>query len=288
MSYAPGGPSGHEAPTPAYDPSELLERLEGHDFGPDRQAIIQGLLETPWFQRTDIELQTELLTLPENHDGFLEDLYDRPEEIGGIVVDKLVDLPRGNFALTPKFAVTNEAGQGYTYEYVSWRQGPHSGAKGIIFTRPDADSAPTGFIVLQGEKFATGQTEFDAIGGFMDLGEDGVGSVDDRILVEIAEELGVDPDDMAVDEVIDLGRVRTDAGMTNNSPSVFAAFITNETAAALPHDPSNQDSLELRSKVVARPIEELPAFVEQHGDGLLNTAIARSAVRGLVSLSPNQ
>ena len=65
---------------------------------PERRAIFEKLQTRPWFQKTDVELQKNLLTLPhkgkENYDGFLEDLADRPEEIANIHVERLVDLPR--------------------------------------------------------------------------------------------------------------------------------------------------------------------------------------------------
>jgi hypothetical protein len=77
-------------------------------------------------------------------------------------------LAKENFAIIPIFDVVNHTGQSFTYEYVSWRYGPRSGAKGLVFV--ENDGKPTHFVTLSGEKFATGKRETDCPGGFMDIG----------------------------------------------------------------------------------------------------------------------
>ena len=110
-----------------------------HKSTPERRAIFEKLQEKKWFQKTDSELQKKLLALPdkgiENHDGFLEDLASRPEEISNIKVERMIDLPRGSFALVPKFEVSrvDNPNKRFTYEYVSWRSGPLTGEKGVVF-----------------------------------------------------------------------------------------------------------------------------------------------------------
>lgn len=251
---------------------------------PERRAIFEKLQEKKWFQKTDVEIQKKLLVLPdkgiENHDGFLEDLAKRPEEVSNIKVERMIDLPRGSFALVPKFEVSrvDNPSQRFTYEYVSWRGGPLTGEKGVVFV--EKDGVTTHFIVLHGEKFATGKKSWDSVGGFADLGVDGVKTVADRTVKEVQEELGVP--DMKILRKVDLGTVNTDVGMTNNEPGIFAAFIDGKDAAKISSQPVNGDMHELKSGAVIFPINELPKVVMVNTDGIFLSAIARAWARGII------
>lgn len=238
-----------------------------------------------WFRETSPELIAELSALPatgrENHDGFLEDLAARPETMGGITVIRLLRIARGNFALIPIFEVQDGEGRTYTYEYVSWRYGPLSGAKGIVFVKDYAGEI-THFIVLRGDKFATGEKEWDLVGGFIDLDVDGVTTIMDRIQVELCEELGVPK--LKVMEVINLGDVLVDAGMTNNRPRLFAAMIDASEASKTSNEEINLDWRELKSGPIVVPISQFCEYMANTTDGYFKMAAACVVARGIVSI----
>jgi hypothetical protein len=252
----------------------------------ERQEIYNTLKERKWFQETDPELQKKLLDLPdkgrENHDGFLKDLAQRPEVISNVKVERMIDLPRGSFALLPKFEVSrvDNPAVRYTYEYASWRNGPMSGEKGVVFVEKNGEA--THFIVLHGDKFATGKKGFDSVGGFADLGSDGVSTINERTLKEMEEELGVK--DIKLKRKIELGRVNTDVGMTNNEPGIFAAFVDASDAEKIPTNHVNGDIYELKSGAVVFPMSELPKVVMANSDSLFLSAIARSWASGAIAL----
>lgn len=252
-----------------------------------RQAIMDQLEQRQWFQATDIGLQLQLANLPqdgpENHDGFLKDLAERPEHLtrGGITVLHLARLERGNFSVTPVFRVRNDATrQEYTYEYISWRYGPASGAKGVVFVENNGEI--THFIVLRGEKFATAQIEWDTIGGFMDLDVNGVTSVMQRIAVEVKEELGLA--DLTITKVYDLGPITVDAGMTNNRPNLFAAIIDGSDMKRVPVFPDNPDAYELRAGAVTFPINKLLELVETNTDAFFRSVVSLVLAKGIVDV----
>mgnify|MGYP000846215938 CR=1 FL=1 len=251
---------------------------------PERRAIFEKLQEKKWFQKTDGELQKKLLTLPdkgiENHNGFLEDLANRPEEISNIKVERMIDLPHGSFALVPKFEVSrlDNPAKRFTYEYVSWRNGPLTGEKGVVFV--EKNGVTTHFIVLRGEKFATGKKSWDSVGGFADLGVDGVKTVADHTVKELQEELGVP--DIKILRKVDLGTVNTDVGMTNNEPGIFAAFIDGADAAKISSRPINGDKYELHSGAVIFPMSELPKVVMTNTDSMFLSTIARAWAKGII------
>lgn len=251
----------------------------------ERKAIFEKLQEKEWFQKSDPLIQKQLLTLPdagrENHDGFLKDLADRKEEISNIKVERMVDLPRGSYALVPKFEVSrlDNPSLRYTYEYVSWRTGPLSGAKGVVFVEKEGQT--THFIVLKGEKFAPAKKTFDTIGGFIDRDSDGVASIHDRTVHEIQQELGVPK--LEVSRVVNLGNVLPDSGMTNNEPSLFAAFISKNDLGKISSTPINPDVYELKSGAVIFPMADLPKIVMENNDGYFLSTIARAWAKGIIA-----
>lgn len=202
----------------------------------------------------------------------------RPDKIGGVEVIELLKLPRGNFALLPMFKVRNETGTEYTYEYVSWRYGPESGAKGLVFVENDGQISH--FIVLRGDKFATGKRESDSVGGFMDLNVDGVTNGLQRIKKELTEELGVP--DLKVNKVYDLGEVVPDAGMTNNKPRLFVTVIDANQAQRISNQPLNPDEYELKAGTVIIPISQLPEIIATNNDVFFLSAVSRAAAKGII------
>ena len=65
----------------------LLKQLSA-----DRRAIAENLLTRDWFNKTGFAKQKELLTLTEDFNQFLEDLSNRPDEIGNVKVLKLLSF----------------------------------------------------------------------------------------------------------------------------------------------------------------------------------------------------
>jgi hypothetical protein len=214
-----------------------------------------------------------------NFDGFLKDLAERPEQIANVTVKSLEKLVRGNFAVIPMFNVENERGDKFTYEYVSWRYGPESGAKGLVLI--ETEGKPTHFVVLRAGKFATGRTETDSVGGFIDINVDGVTKAVDRIKREIQEELGL-PEVKLVREPIDLGKLAIDPGMTNNRPSIFVASIDARDAAKLPAKPLNADPYEIQGAVSVYPISQLCEVVSRNEDAYFLACVARGWASGVV------
>jgi hypothetical protein len=259
-----------------------------------RRIVVLGQLHArPWFQATSTELREQLLALPADAKAkndwtpFLEDLAARPDEIGGWRVLRLVKLLVANYAVIPVFKVVNAAGTENEYEYVSWKHGNMAGAKGVVFIR--TGDRITHFINLLGEKFAPGKLVRDSVGGFADIGADGVYTVNDRILVEIKEELGLAK--MPAVEIIDLGRIMMDASMTNNNPGVFAAIMDADDAKNLSSNPVNPDELELKTSTVIFPMSQLPQQVMENGDTFFQAAVLRSVVKGIIpasSLAPQE
>lgn len=192
-------------------------------LSPDRQKLIEPFFNKDWFKNTDLKVQKELLSLPEDHDGFIKDLAGRPDEIGEVDVLKLQKLGRGHFLIIPVFEVrSNITNQVFTYEYVSWKTGNYPGMRGIIFL--ETEGKITHFLVSKTHKFSTTNLVYDSIGGlfFRVFGNKPVNFAK-KIEHEICFHLGVD--NLIFTKVIDLGRICPDYGLTNNSSTLFAAVV---------------------------------------------------------------
>jgi hypothetical protein len=257
------------------DPSSLSEQ---------RLANYEALRRKSWFQATDPLVQSELIQdLPESHNGFLASLLERPDVIGGARVDRMVHLARGNFLVVPVFEVTKTSPDGtehrYTYEYASWRQGPKSGAEGIVFLERNGEI--THFVILRGEKFATGKLEDHLPGGFVEPDEAGVKTLLTKVMEhQMREELGLP--DVRLVRVISLGGLTPDSGMSNTTDDLFACVIDASEAQRLNTAPPNRDVRELDTKPVIYGIDELSKVVTDSTDGYLLSALVKSVTEGLV------
>ncbi len=245
------------------------------------RLLLNGkLTNRSWFMASDPEIQEQLLELPENCNGFLADLATRPTEGGGVRLVKLAELlipkARPIFGIFVVFQVQNLTNNAiYHYQYFSWKQGPESGAKGLLLIKDKNTSQISHLVVLRGFKFATGKEEFDCIGGFAELNESGIQGMLDRFKSELQEELGLS-EAPPIEQIIDLGRLTPDPGMTNNRPQIFTAIISSEHANKIRQGlANNPDPWEMRAGVLVIPISHLPELVMQDDDGFLHICLNR-------------
>ncbi len=239
-----------------------------------RQAIANGLLAHDWFKNTTSELQQEILMLPEDHQGFLEDLISRPDEIGELDVLSLKKISYGHFLVLLVFDVrSNITNQVFTYEYTSWKTGSNPGARGIIFL--ETESKVTHFMVSKAHKFSSMTEAYDSIGGlYMRFFENKPQNLPKKTEQEICFHLGIEK--LNFTKIIDLGKSHPDYGMTNNQSDLFAAFID------ISHLPKIDPTKEFRSthkptgfELMILPIGEFFQYIQKIDDNYFLSAAAR-------------
>lgn len=254
---------------------------------PERLKILRALAKKRWFQASDSAIQDELATLPqhgnENHDGFLESLLRRKDEIGGVRVLRLLKLARGNYTVCPVFEVQNiETGAIYTYDFAAYRHGVPAGFKGIVLIRPDSNSKPSHIIILSGEKFATGEVTYDLLGGLPELDQGEHTDILKGIVREIREETGVN--NLVIDEIKLLGTLSVDPGHTSHETNLFVAYINQKDAVEISRNAKNIDDFELNTYVHVLPLSELRDIVMKTSNAMLLAAIAKSITAGFMPL----
>jgi len=72
---------------------------------PNRQLLAANLLDKNWFKNTDISVQKAILSLPDDHEGFVFDLSNRPDMIGSLEIVKLIKFVEGDYLIIPVFEV---------------------------------------------------------------------------------------------------------------------------------------------------------------------------------------
>lgn len=256
----------------------LLETLD-----PKRRQLAEKLLSLPWFADSDPKIQEEVLTLPDDFHGFIEDLSNRPDEVGELDVIRLSKVCRGNHLITSVFDVrSNLTNQVFTYEYVSWKTGNYTGMRGIIFL--ENEGKITHFLIGKKFKFSTSEEIYESIGGFFFKIEDNkTVNLPKKIESEICFHLGIKEIKFA--RVIDLGRVYPDYGMTNNSSTIFAAVIniTNIPIEIAKDDfRTSHKLINFETKIVH--INEFPDYVKKINDNYFLAASARIFLSDEISL----
>ena len=182
---------------------ELLPTLS-----PKRLPLAEKLLSLSWFFSSAPEVQREVLTLPEDFQGYLEDLAGRPDEIGELDIICLNKVLKGKFLVTSIFEVRSTlTNQEFTYEYISWKYGARPGAKGIIFLESNGEI--THFLVAKEFTFSTASENYEAIGGlYVHLFENKPFNLPKKIENEIRFHLGIDK--IEFKRVFDLGKSSPD------------------------------------------------------------------------------
>jgi len=257
---------------------ELLQTLT-----PIRRELADKLFTLPWFADSTPEIQEEVLTLPEDFHGYIDDLSHRPDEVGEIDIVRLSRIFRGSFLITSIFDVrSNLTNQEFTYEYVSWKTGNYTGMRGIIFL--ENEGKITHFIVGKKFRFTTTKEEFESLGGlFFKIEDNKTLNLSKKIQDEINFHLGIKEIKFA--RVIDLGRVNPDFGMTNNSATIFAAVININN---IPIEISKEDFrtshklVNFETKIVN--ISEFPDYVKKVNDNYFLAATARLLLSDEITL----
>lgn len=252
----------------------------------DSKVIREKLASRMWFQASALGTQRQLLDLPVDCDGLLEHLANRPDEGGGVrltMIDEvLIPKARPIFGIFIVFVVQNlsDPNKRFCYQYFSWKQGPLSGAKGLVLVRKG--NAITHVCLLRGFSFAVGGETFDCPGGFSDPAkkEEGAKAMVKRFLIEVQEELGiVEPQ---VVETLELGSLLPDRGMTPNQPMLCAVVI--EGAEINPAH-QNPDPFEMRSGAIIVPEANLwgaNGFIQCNTDAYFLATLARLIGLGVI------
>lgn len=249
------------------------------------EIVMKNLESKKWYQNSSKEIKDEIKTLGINPStfGYVEDLAGREDHINGDVILNLskiehADPKYGVYGIGSWFEVENKNKEKRMEGYYSWGWGPKSGAKLLVLIRRNGEI--THLVTQREQKFPTGSVEYTLAGGFPKLNE----SVLDFIVRSLQKDLNLNvaKNDVVLDQIISLGRLNPDAGMTNNKPNLYAVIVN--LSDELYKDVKKGVKFEEDEGIVLWPIEKLSDLINKCDDAYFLSALSRLDLSGATNL----
>ena len=240
------------------------------------EIVMKNLNSKKWYKASPDEIKNEIKTLGINPStfGYVEDLASREDHINGDLILNLskiehADSKYGIYGIGSWFEVENKKKEIRMEGYYSWGWGPKSGAKLLVLVKRNGEI--THLATQREQKFPTGSVEYTLAGGFPKLNE----SVLDFIIRSIQKDLNlsVTKNDVGLDQIISLGRLNPDSGMTNNKPNLYAVIVN--LSDELYKDVKKGDKFEEDEGIVLWPIDKLADLINKCDDAYFLSALTR-------------
>lgn len=264
--------------------SKLAEKMIEED---ERKVnlVTKKLKSHLWFKNSKPAIQKTLLNMAKisHTSGFVEDLANRAEVVGGFTQNKIVKFehsPDKNsiYGVAIWFEVENAEGKKHIEGFYSWAMGVKSGAKMLVLVR--YRNQITHVALTKEQKFAIGSEIYNMPGGFPRLNE----SVFDLIQRKLEDDLGINVKDgnIRVGDITGLGRIMPDPGMTNNHPFLYS-IILDLTENIFPPIRIGE-VYETGGKLVLWPVERLSELVNKVDDSYFLSSLTRLMLSGVSTL----
>jgi len=253
------------------------------------EIVMKNLKSKNWYNKSPHKIKKEIETLAMNPAtfGYVEDLSLRSDRVNGDRLLKLTKiehgLPKyGIFGIATWFEVENGEGEVRMEGYFSWGWGPKSGAKLLVLIKRHGEVTHLAF--QKEVKFPIGSEFYNLPGGFPKLNE----SVLNFIVRSLKKDLNLNIKDggLTLSEIVSLGRVTPDSGMTNNHPNMYAVILEMDDKMFPEASPGKKFE---EGQIILWPINEVSEMVNKCDDSYFLSAMARLTLSGIytINLSEN-
>ena len=256
-------------------------------LSPERREFLSRFLERKWFKNTDFVLQKELLTLPFDWDGFLQEIVKRGDEVGGLEVIKLTVFKREEFFAFTRFQVrvitTNEVIE--YREFINFKYGGNPGYTGIILL--EVDGKIEYFCLKKTDKFPVAESVYDTFGEMVQYKFGELMNLPKSAEKIIKKQLAMD--DIRIKRFIDLGELYMDSGKSNLKYSLFAAVIDiskNHEKIKLLNNVEINKTKRVKFEMLIEPIDRLGEYIHKVDNGYFLAIVARLNALGIINLRP--
>jgi hypothetical protein len=252
------------------------------NFEEERKVILKKLGETEWYKKSSKEIKEELKSLPDEFNGFLSDLSERPETIGNVDVIKMIKLNHGHYLVNPVFEVrSNLTNEIFTYEYSSWKYGKETGCKGIVLVEVEGEIEY--LLVKNANKFPVGENITEALGGFYtNFTDNKLVSFPKKTEEQIKRVLKIE--ELKIKKYIELGDFYPDAGLSNQKVTLFGAIVEIKNKEGVVDYFQKNKVLEGRVnfEIEVWPFEKIADLVRESKDGYLLACLTRLTANGII------
>lgn len=249
------------------------------------EIVIKNLEAKRWFKNSSKKIKEKIKTLSIDpfSFGYVEDLSTREDKVGKDTIKRLVQVEKnqskfGVYSIVSWFEIESFEKEKRVEGFFSWGWGPKSGAKLLVLVR--RKKKITHLLFERTLKFPQGSIVYGLAGGFPKLNE----SILDLIVRSLDEDLGIvlKSNEITLSEIISLGRIMTDSGMTNNHPNLYAIVL----------DFSDKVYPEIKEGVVLEeekgrvfwPTGKITEIINKVDDSYFLAAISRLSLTDLTNL----
>lgn len=226
-----------------------------------------------------------MLKAPDTYESFVNELAERPEQIGNIEVIKMVSIGFGNHFALPIFEVKNtDTGKVFEYEYIGRKRGEKHSVRGLILIEKDGEL--THFLVRKSWRFAVAGEVKESIGSVYEPDDE---SRKDKFLYKnylesaFGEQMNIK--DIKFDRFYDLGWIYPDVGMSHHKVSIFAAVIDGNKTDWTKQVPSTKINLKNYDFVYELlPKNELVEYIQKTNDSHLLAIFGRLQALNVIKL----
>lgn len=250
------------------------------------EIVMKNLESKKWFTATSTTIRNKIKALAINPTtfGYVEDLAAREDKIVKDTILRIVEVDHarpefGVYGIATWFEVIDSKGVIRSEGFYSWGWGPKSGAKLLVLVRRGGEITHLAF--TREEKFPTGSMVYSLAGGFPKLNE----SVLNFIIRSLKKDLGLNlkSKSITLNEIVSLGRVAPDSGMTNNHPNLYGVILDFDDTVF----PTIQagDKLEEGRGIVLWPVSEISEIVSKCDDSYFLAAMSRLTLAGIYTIN---
>lgn len=250
------------------------------------EIVMKNLESKKWFRATPTSIKNKIKALAINPStfGYVEDLAAREDKIVQDTILRIVEVDHarpefGIYGIATWFEVVDVKGVIRSEGFYSWGWGPKSGAKLLVLVRRGGEI--THLAIQREEKFPTGSMVYNLAGGFPKLNE----SVLNFIIRSLKKDLNlnVKTGGIVLNEIVSLGRVAPDSGMTNNHPNLYGVILDFDETVY----PTIRagEKYEQGSGIVLWPVSEVSEIVSKCDDSYFLAAMARITLSGIYTIN---
>lgn len=251
-----------------------------------KSEIIEKLKTKSWFRESSDEIKSALIDIPDQFIDFLDDLSDRPEKMGDLLVKKMVSISSGNHFILPMFEVLNETtGETFEYEFIGRKRGRRHSVRGLIMIEVDGEL--TYFIVRKTFRFAIANEVYESIGSIYPPEEEIQKqnySYQNYLEQEVAKIFRAKQ--IIFDRFYDLGSVYPDIGMSSHKVFLFAAIISVKSIEEITFNFKNKtfNDKNYNYSIETVDVNQLLSFLSKTNDAHLLAIFGRLQALNVIKL----
>lgn len=263
----------------------MLQKIIASQFKYSREEALSLIKSREWYKNSSKAIKDLIENVPEEFEGFLNDLADRKDQNEFYVIRSLRDIFWSERYALPVFDVISaKDGLSYVNSYVSWRKGIYYSLRGLILVAEKGEISY--FIVKKSFRFAVDREVYEAIGGIHPLRN--VDEDSQAYQLYLQTELGkiLRIPKVTVSRTIDLGKVYPDASISDTFTKLFVTQIEVDSVNELTPFIENKSYIDKRYDYSFEviPIEKLLRFLAETNDSFLLAIFGRLQALNVVKL----